>query len=357
VELASARGVRLAGLAVGSDVSLAARQVGQHRPSLVWTKREDLQEALCSAVGDGGLQMVSGPDRLLDFADLDAETLVVCIPSLDALELTGLWLASGRRAVVASKEILVAAGRWLNELSKTGLLVPLDSELTAAGHLFQRVEGRVRRLLLPASGGPFWGKDIEFLQSVTPTQALNHPVWHMGPKVTVDSATLVNKAFELLAAKNLFRLDAEQLDAVIHPEGIVHAMVLDETGSWIWLAGPTTMDWAVEYALFGDSDLPVMDPAGLDIRFDRVTEPFDRALKVARHVMESADLAAACMVGADDFAVEAFLAGDLTLPSIWDLLDRVVHEPLFLEGETHAEMIRIRQAFDLGWRKAAKLLS
>ncbi len=325
LELASAYGMRVAGLAVGSNLELASRQILVHRPDIVWVPERGAENLLAGLEEGAGTRFLSGAGQFRSLAMVDAQTLVVCIPSLDALELIQRWLASGRRAVVASKEILVAAG-FLLTAAGPGRLIPLDSELTALAWLWEKTGGKVRRVVLPASGGPFRDSDGAALSSVTPAQALNHPVWRMGPKVTVDSATLVNKAFELIAAHQLFGIAPDRLGAVIHRQSRVHAMVLDETGAWLWHAGATSMDWAIDYALIGHSDQAFLELSGLELGFHAVPEPFTRALHLAWSVMGEGGCLPACFVGADDIAVEAFLSGRLTLPGIWALLEDVLGE-------------------------------
>ncbi|MEX2280426.1 MAG: 1-deoxy-D-xylulose-5-phosphate reductoisomerase [Acidimicrobiia bacterium] len=244
-------------------------------------------------------------------------------PTIAALE-------AGNRVALANKESLVAAGALVMETaSRTGAeLIPVDSEHSA---LFQLVagthEGEISSLVLTASGGPFRGRTSEELEDVTPTEALAHPTWSMGRRISVDSATLVNKGLEVIEANVLFGVGFDRIEVVVHPQSLVHSLVRLSDGSMIAHVGATDMRIPISYALAypdrAPSGIP-FDLAGVDLQFEAVDRTTFRALDLAYAAGRSGGIAPCVFNAADEIAVQAFLDGRLGFLGIADLIERTL---------------------------------
>lgn len=242
---------RLVALGAGGQAATLAQQVRACRditgrqPHLA-VADADTAAALRDALGGGGdLDVAVGSDGLARLAGASGAGIVVCVVGgMEAWPAVQAAAAAGHRAIVSSKEVLAVAGHHFGRLARArgGRLDVLDSELSAAARLLDaRVDAPVRQLILPASGGPFRDRPVSELQSVTPREALAHPVWSMGPKISVDSATLVNKALEVVVAHRLFGLAGSRIAVEIHPEARVHAVVQLGDGAELALTAPADM--------------------------------------------------------------------------------------------------------------------
>jgi len=272
-----------------------------------------------------------GPDALVALAtDPDAELILVATPGVAALRATVAALEDRKRVALANKEVLVAAGHLIRRLSGGAgeRLRPVDSEHSG---LWQCLVGEdlsgVSRIALTASGGAFRDVPLEALPGVTPQHALRHPTWRMGPKVTIDSATLVNKGYEVVEARWLYGLDYDQIDVVYHPESIVHAMVEYIDGSVKAQLAEPDMRLPIQYALLWDrapSPAPRFDwSADRSLHFGEIDARRYPCFAVVLETARSGDLGA--MVGlsaADEVAVERFLHGDIAFTDIASLLRR-----------------------------------
>ena len=272
-----------------------------------------------------------GPDALVALAtDPDAELILVATPGVAALRATVAALEDRKRVALANKEVLVAAGHLIRRLSGGAgeRLRPVDSEHSG---LWQCLLGEdlsgVSRVALTASGGAFRDVPLEALPGVTPQHALRHPTWKMGPKVTIDSATLVNKGYEVVEARWLYGLDYDQIDVVYHPESIVHAMVEYVDGSVKAQLAEPDMRLPIQYALLWDrapSPAPRFDwSADRSLHFGEIDARRYPCFAVVLETARSGDLGA--MVGlsaADEVAVERFLHGDIAFTDIASLLRR-----------------------------------
>jgi 1-deoxy-D-xylulose-5-phosphate reductoisomerase len=272
-----------------------------------------------------------GSDALVALAtDPDADLVLVATPGVAALRATVAALEDGKRVALANKEVLVAAGHLIRRLSGGAgdRLRPVDSEHNA---LWQCLVGEdlstVRRVALTASGGAFRDVPLEALPGVTPQHALHHPTWKMGPKVTIDSATLVNKAYEVVETRWLYGLEYEQIDVVYHPESIVHAMVEYVDGSVKAQLAEPDMRLPIQYALLWDrapSPAPRFDwTRDRSLRFGQIDVRRYPCFAVVLETARSGDLGA--MVGvsaADELAVERFLSGEIAFTDIASLLRR-----------------------------------
>ena len=316
---------RLYAAAARRDADELLRQCASLHPSVVaLTDANAARDAAKSL--PSGAKMLAGNDALAEIAALpEVDTVLCAVPGIDGLRAVIAALRAGKRVALASKEILVTAGDIVTAIPSGGI-VPVDSEHSG---IFQCLAGRkkseISRITLTASGGPFRTWSRERIAAATFADTLDHPVWKMGTKVTVDSATLMNKVLEMIAARHLFDLPPERLDAVIHPQSVVHALVELCDGSVIAQLANPDMKLAIQYAL-GCPERPANRPAGtLDLvkvgklEFYAPDEERFPALAVGRRAMELGGAAPAVLNAANEVAVERFVRGEISLPRIWEL--------------------------------------
>jgi 1-deoxy-D-xylulose-5-phosphate reductoisomerase len=282
-----------------------------------------------------GTRLVGGLAGLVELAQLpEADIVLVAVVGTTGLQPALAALAAGKKLALASKEILVLAGKFVTAAAREHgtVLLPVDSEHNA---VFQCLQGHptagVRRILLTASGGAFRDWPAERLAQVTPADALKHPNWAMGPKITVDSATLANKGLELIEAQWLFGLQPGQCGAVLHPQSIVHCLVEFDDGSMLAQLCPPSMTFPIQHALLHPERAPGTDPP-LDLsrlvsmEFRPVDEGRFPLLRLAREAMEAGGIAPALFNAANEVAVMAFL--DSRIPFL--AISRVVEQTLSL---------------------------
>ena len=321
---------RVHALAAHTDVERLADQVRRFAPKRV--ALIDPRAAADLRERTPGIDVLDGNGALAELAK-DPETDVVLNAVMGAvgLEATLASLDAGRRVALANKESCVAGGPLMARRLRAGAqLVPVDSE-HASTHMCLRGEstGAVARLVLTASGGPFRGKSRSELASVTPEQALRHPTWSMGAKITIDSATLMNKGLEVLEANVLFDLDLDRIEVVCHPQSIVHCVVGFADGSWKSALGPPDMRVPIAYAL-GHPDRPAWGAERVDwavmqtLTFEPVDTQTFRCLPLAYAAGRTGGTAPAVLNAANEVAVAAFLAGDLGFLAIADVVERVL---------------------------------
>lgn len=315
-------GARLAvhGLGARSRWEPLVEWARQHGPRFL--ALEDPEAARCAsrALRGSAVEVLSGPDGLIRMVQ-DPETDRVLSAIVGAAGLRGTWAAleAGKLVALANKETLVVAGPLVMELAQRrgATVIPVDSEHSA---IFQCLRSgkpsEVRRVILTSSGGPFRGKSRKDLQSVTPEEALRHPTWRMGPKISIDSATLMNKALEVIEARWLFGLAPEQIEVVVHPESIVHSMVEFVDGSVVAQLSPPDMRLPVQFALTYPERIAGPCPA-LDLTkaLALTFEPPDRetfpCLELGFEVMRRGGTAGAALNAANEAAVERFLNGEI----------------------------------------------
>jgi 1-deoxy-D-xylulose-5-phosphate reductoisomerase len=282
-------------------------------------------------------------------SDPDVDTVVAGI--VGAAGLRGTWAAveAGKRVGVANKETLVVAGPQVMELARrTGaVLLPVDSEHSA---VFQAMQsGRpadVRRIVLTASGGPFRGWTASQLAKVTPEQALAHPTWEMGPKITIDSATMMNKALEVIEAKWLFDLTIDQIKVVVHPQSIVHSFVEFVDGSVIAQLSPPDMKLPIQYALTYPERWEGLSPRldwdqAMNLEFSPPDFDCFPALKLGFEVAERGGTCGAVLNAANEVAVERFLAGDLSFCDIPRACRAVLEAHEFVPAPSLGELLTL----------------
>lgn len=324
------------GLAAGRNIQLLAEQIKRHRPPVVAVLHEQLAKELAAYLRPDLLpQVFAGPEGYRQVAAYPAaDTVLSAIVGAAGLLPTLAAVRAGKNVALANKEALVMAGALvMAEVRKHQVqLLPVDSEHSA---IFQALEGQRRRdlrcILLTASGGPFIKKTLEELQSVTPAEALAHPNWSMGAKITIDSATLMNKGLEVIEARWLFGVPMEKIKVYIHPQSIVHSMVEYVDGSVIAQMGLPDMRGPIGYALAYPErlplDMPPLDLAAVEsLTFREPDTSRFPCLELAFAAGSSGGTMPAVLNAANEVAVQAFLAGRIAFTTIAALVERTMAE-------------------------------
>ncbi|WP_394214558.1 1-deoxy-D-xylulose-5-phosphate reductoisomerase [Brachybacterium vulturis] len=334
---------RLHGLAVGGTrPALVAEQVLAHRPERVVVsdpaRIEDVEAAVqrsCRAEGLGAPRFDAGAEAVVELAGSlgDGDVVLNAITGSVGLLPTLAGLASGARLALANKESLVVGGHLVTDAAAPGQILPVDSEHTAIAQALAGVRhDQIDQLVITASGGPFRGRSREQLTEVTPEQALAHPTWSMGRVISTNSATLVNKALEVIEACFQFDLPEDRVQVVVHPQSIVHSMVTLVDGSTIAQASPPDMRHAIGWALAHPEKLPGL-AAALDFSaaqswtFEPVDEDTFEAIELARAAHREGGGAMAVFNAANEEAVAAFFDGDLDFLGITALIRAVLEHP------------------------------
>ena len=326
-----------------ASVETLAEQAAEFRVEAVGLAREQYRDALIDALrvrfdGRPLPEVVTGPKAVEELAARDADTVLNAVAGSLGLRATLAALATGATVALANKESLVAGGPLVTAAAKPGQLVPVDSEHSALAQCLRSgTAAEVARLVVTASGGPFRGKKRAELADVTPAQALNHPTWDMGKLITTNSATLVNKALEVIEARLLFDVDYDRIDVVVHPQSIVHSMVTFVDGATIAQASPPDMRLPIALAL-GWPDR--IEGAAAAVDWTRAAEwtfePLDEttfpAIALARRAGLAGGCAPAVYNAANEELVEAFHAGRLPFLGIVDTIAEVVERWLSEHG-------------------------
>ncbi len=334
-------------LAGGENLAKMEEQILRFRPELVSVKNEEVARRLRQRLSSHSVRIVSGPDGLLEVAThRRAGTVVSALVGSVGLLPTLAAVRAGKNIALANKECLVMAGEILiKEVREQGVsLIPVDSEHSA---VFQALAGHrreeIKRIILTASGGPFLNSPLNELEGATPAQALNHPQWRMGKKITVDSASLMNKGLEVIEAYWLFGVPLSRIDVHIHPQSIVHSMIEYIDGSMIAQLATPDMRGPIAYALSYperlESQVPPLNlfEAG-PLSFSPVDEKRFPALRLAYQALEAGGTMPAVLNGANEAAVEFFLQGRLGFLKI-PLLIRETMERHRPRRENHLEAI------------------
>ncbi|HLO01885.1 MAG TPA: 1-deoxy-D-xylulose-5-phosphate reductoisomerase [Symbiobacteriaceae bacterium] len=355
---------RVTALAAGRQVQLLAEQVREFRPVLVSVPSPVEAEALRALLAPGERPAIlTGPEGLEAVAtEPGAEILLTSVVGALGLQPTLAGIRAGKAIALANKETLVAAGELvMAEAARYGApIIPVDSEHSA---LFQCLVGeekaKVARLILTASGGPFRGR--KDLSGIRKEQALKHPRWVMGAKVTIDSASLMNKALEMIEARWLFGLPMQQIDVLVHPQSIVHSLVEYVDGNQIAQLGPTDMRLPIQYALgyperLESRVLPRLNLAQVGtLTFEEPDQETFPSLDFARWATEVGGTLPAVMNAANEVAVARFLADELSFGSIFRLVEAVMkqHDPSpALELATILDADGWARRMALAWRGA-----
>ena len=276
------------------------------------------------------LEVLAGPESATELAARPADVVLNGIAGAAGLAPTVAALTAGTTLALANKESLIIGGPVVTKLAAPGQIVPVDSEHSAlAQSLRGGTAAEVNRLILTASGGPFRGCSSDELAAVTPAQALDHPTWDMGPLVTINSATLVNKGLELIEAHLLFDVPLDRIAVVVHPQSVVHSMVEFCDGSTIAQASPPDMRLPIALGLAWPDRVPEAAPGcdwtqATQWTFEPVDHEVFPAIQLASRVAETGGVAPAIFNAADEIAVAAFLAGKIPFPGIVQTVSRVV---------------------------------
>ena len=325
------------GLAAGTNVELLNQQVQEFRP----------QHMCCltspASLGDGVAFTPMAEMVCLEEVDLVMVALmgsVGLVPTLNALEQRKL-------VALSNKEPIVMAGPLIKEYEARygGTVLPVDSEPSAIWQCLQGEDNQIRRLMITASGGPFRTTPLEEMASVTPERALQHPTWKMGRKITIDSATLMNKAFEVIEAHCLFQVPWDRIEVVVHPESIIHSMVEFEDGSVKAQLGPPDMRLPIQYSLFYPKRLPNDMIPKLDtgiphaLHFQPMEPQRYPCFNLAVTAAQQGGTFPAVLSAADEVAVDAFLKGKIGFTDIYQVVERVLTEHTPLPGRVVAEVL------------------
>ena len=319
LQVARELGLKVAALTAGKQIDLLEQQARQFRPCLVAVFEGNAARELRERLSDLHIQVMSGMEGLLAAAELaDSDTVVTAVMGSVGLEPTLAAIRAGKRIALANKETLVCAGELvMDEAERCGAeIVPVDSEHSA---IFQCLQGcadrrEIRRLILTCSGGPFYGMTHEEVGKMTKADALRHPNWTMGPKITVDCATLMNKGLEVIEAMRLYRLPLDQVSVVIHRQSIVHSLVEYRDGAVLAQLGTPDMRLPIRYAMtYPERVESPAEPLDLlscpPLTFAQPDRDAFPCLQLAEAAAAQGGTACAVLNGANEEAVGLFLAG------------------------------------------------
>ena len=345
--------ISVAALAAGSNIALLEQQIREFHPRLVavWDKKK--AEELKIKTADLSVEILDGMDGLLAVAQIsEAEILVTAIVGMLGIRPTIAAIRAGKDIALANKETLVTAGHLIMPMAEENhvSILPVDSEHSA---IFQSLNGerhnKIHKILLTASGGPFRGKTREELKDVTVEDALKHPNWSMGRKITVDSATLVNKGLEVMEAKWLFDVELSQIQVVVQPQSVIHSMVEYEDGAIIAELGTADMRLPIQYAL----DYPDRRPLSgerLDfyklgqITFERPDTDTFRGLALAYRAMEQGGNVPTAFNAANERAVAKFLNHEIRFLEIPEIIEACMEHCNYVKNPSVEEILDTERA-------------
>lgn len=341
--------VRVAALTAGTDTERMARQCREFRPDLAVMATEEGARALKAAISDLPTQVSWGEEGLIQAAAFpESDCVITAVVGMVGLKPTLAAIRAGKRIGLANKETLVCAGELvMAEAEKHHVqIVPVDSEHSA---IYQCLMGcgdrrEVERLILTCSGGPFFGRSREELQTVTKADALKHPNWKMGAKITIDCATLMNKGLEVIEAMRLYRMPLDKVDVVIHRQSIVHSMVEFTDGAVMAQMGTPDMRLPIQLALTYPERLPSpvekLDLIGCGpLTFQEPDLGAFPCLRLARDCARRGGTACAAMNGANEEAVAMFLRDEIGFYDIYHLVSRAVETVPFVSGPSLEEIL------------------
>lgn len=340
-------------LTAQENADLLIEQAARFLPKAVVIGNEKYFDKVKSALSTFNIDVYSGIEALVSVVESDdIDTVLTAMVGYAGLLPTIHAIKAGKDIALANKETLVVAGELITGLARQyGVnIYPVDSEHSAIFQCLVGEEGnRVEKIILTASGGPFRGKNRAYLAHVTREQALKHPNWSMGAKITIDSATLMNKGLEVIEAKWLFDLDASQIDVIVHPQSIVHSLVQFEDGSIKAQMGLPDMKLPIQYALryparlksafprFNFTDYP-------SLTFEKPDLDTFRNLAIAYEVLEKGGNAACIVNAANEIAVEAFLQGKIGFLDISDLIVESLAKISYISNPTYSDYVQTNEA-------------
>ena len=315
------------------NVKLLEEQARKFQPELIAVMDEKNAEILKEKLSDLNIRVVSGMDGLVEAATYEGvDTVVTSVVGNVGLKPTFEAIRAGKNIALANKETLVSAGQLVMDLAKKHNIniYPVDSEHSAIFQSLQGNEGnKIERILLTASGGPFRGKNREELLHVTAADALKHPNWSMGNKITIDSATLMNKGLEVMEAKWLFGVDVDQIEVLVHPQSIVHSAVEYEDGAIVAQLGEPDMRVPIQYALTYPKRIknpfPRVDfTQRNNLTFDKPDMETFKCLSLAYRALKTGGTLPAVLNGANEVAVARFLKGEIGFLDIPELIEQTM---------------------------------
>lgn len=335
-------------LSAHCNVELLAEQTKRYKPKFAAVTNSDYTVQFRELLGDSDVEVLEGPAGLVETAELE-EVDIVLTAVVGAAGLPAVFAAArcGKQLAIANKEPLVVAGELLMKEGKKngGVILPVDSEHSAVFQAMQSgTREEVNKIILTASGGPFRGTTAEDIRNVTLEQALDHPVWDMGPKITVDSATLMNKAFEIIEARWLFDMPVDKIEVLIHPESIIHSLVEFVDGSVVAQLGEPDMCLPIQYALtYPKRVAGIAKRLRLEnirkLTFEKPDLETFRAIGLAYEVARTGGTAAAVFNAANEAAVEEFLAGGIEFVNIVELIEHCLDKHDVKTGASIEELL------------------
>lgn len=332
--------IQVVAMAAGSNISLLEAQMREFRPSLVSVWDEKKAKELRTNTQDLGIKIVSGMEGLLEVSVIpESEILVTAIVGMLGIGPTIAAIRAGKKIALANKETLVTAGHIIIPLAKEYKvpILPVDSEHSA---IFQSLQGagdnKISRILLTASGGPFRGRKADELKNIQVEDALKHPNWSMGRKITIDSSTLVNKGLEVMEAKWLFDVTLDQIQVVVHPQSVIHSAVEYQDGAVIAQLGTPDMRLPIQYALYyperrnlSGRRLDLFEMA--DLTFEKPDTDTFRGLALAYQAMEKGGNIPTVYNAANEKAVSLFLDRKISYPEITELIEACMEDAEFID--------------------------
>ena len=332
--------IQVVAMAAGSNISLLEAQMREFKPSLVSVWDEKKASELRTNTKDLGIKIVSGMEGLLEVSVIpESEILVTAIVGMLGIRPTITAIKAGKKIALANKETLVTAGHIIIPLAKEYKvpILPVDSEHSA---IFQSLQGagdnKISRILLTASGGPFRGRKADELKNIQVEDALKHPNWSMGRKITIDSSTLVNKGLEVMEAKWLFDVALDQIQVVVHPQSVIHSAVEYEDGAVIAQLGTPDMRLPIQYALYyperrnlSGRRLDLFEIA--DLTFEKPDTDTFRGLALAYQAMEKGGNIPTVYNAANEKAVSLFLDRKISYPEITELIEACMENAEFID--------------------------
>jgi len=341
---------RVTGLAAGRNLELFQEQIDKFHPEIVSLSNEEHAAAIQSKIGTNDVRIVFGQEGAEEVASYTKNDIIVSsITGINGLRPTLAAVESGKRVALANKESMVVAGSLIQKMAADSgaEIIPVDSEHSGVFQCLAKEEmAGVKKVILTASGGPFFETPAEEMKNTTVADALNHPRWSMGEKVTIDSATLMNKGLELIEARWLFGLDPEKLGILIHPQSIVHSLIEMQDGSVLAQLSPTDMKIPIQYALTYPEREKGLLPS-LDLSQIRVLEFYDvdfekfPLVNLARQVLMENDSFSIALNAANEVVVAAFLGEEIKFMDIAAVVTEVVEDHRAKKVETVNDIFEI----------------
>lgn len=341
------KNIRVLALTARSNIELLEKQTREFMPELVCVTDEEKAKEFCLRVADLDVKVISGTDGLIDAAVYkNADTVVTAVVGIAGLLPTIEAIKAKKNIALANKETLVTGGHIVMRMAKEyGVkILPVDSEHSA---IFQSMQGnskKIKKILLTASGGPFFGKKASELTDITPAQALKHPNWDMGRKITIDSSTLVNKGLEIIEAKWLFDVDIDNIEVLVHRQSVLHSAVMFDDNAIIGQMGVPDMKLPIQYALTYPDRLPMhgneLDFADYPcLTFDKPDEETFSALKLAKYAGREGGILPTIFNSSDEAAVDLFLNEKIGYLEIAESIAYAMEQVKNIENPTVDEIL------------------